>query len=187
MTTPPNHTHESAKNEVHMKSSTPIAALTLALLLSACATGSEQKVVDAATAPLADLNVVRAKIPPVLLEAKQGPYAMPPMGCDAIAAQVKTLDEALGPDLDAPPAAEQGLLDRGQDLAEKEAIGAIRGAAEGLIPYRGWVRRLTGAERHSRLVAAAVAAGGVRRAYLKGVGESRGCTFPAAPRIEQPK
>lgn len=170
-----------------MPAAARLSALAIALLLTACATTDEKKVMDAATAPLADLNVMRAKIPPVLLEAKQGPYAMPPAGCAAIAAQVAALDEVLGPDLDAPPSAEQGLFERGQELAEKEALGALRGAAEGLIPYRGWVRRLTGAERHSRLVAAAVGAGGVRRAYLKGVGESRGCTFPAAPRVEQPK
>ena len=44
----------------------------------------------------------------------------------------------------------------------------------------GAVRRLTGAERYSREVAAAIAAGTVRRAYLKGFGQSAGCAVPAS-------
>jgi hypothetical protein len=43
------------------------------------------------------------------------------------------------------------------------------------------VRKLTGAERHDSYVAAAITAGAVRRAYLKGLGESRGCSPPATP------
>ena len=42
--------------------------------------------------------------------------------------------------------------------------------------------KLSGAERYSREVAAAIAAGTIRRAYLKGVGASTGCAAPAAPR-----
>jgi hypothetical protein len=57
----------------------------------------------------------------------------------------------------------------------------VRHTAEGLIPFRGWVRKLSGAERHSRLVAEAVAAGMTRRAYLKGLGQAQGCLPPAAP------
>jgi hypothetical protein len=44
-----------------------------------------------------------------------------------------------------------------------------------VVPYRGWVRKLTGAERYSKEVAAAIAAGTVRRAFLKGVVVTRGC------------
>ena len=55
------------------------------------------------------------------------------------------------------------------------------GAASDAIPFRGWVRKLTGAERHDSFVQAAIIAGGVRRAYLKGLGEARGCDMPAAP------
>ena len=58
----------------------------------------------------------------------------------------------------------------------------MRGAAADVIPFRGWVRRLTGAERYSREVAAAIAAGTIRRAYLKGLGAAAGCSAPAAPR-----
>ena len=61
----------------------------LALALAACAspqkTGSD--VADAATAPLADLNLVRADIPPALAEALKAPYRAPADGCEALAAE----------------------------------------------------------------------------------------------------
>jgi hypothetical protein len=58
----------------------------------------------------------------------------------------------------------------------------VRGAAQGIVPYRSWVRKLSGAERYSKEVAAAITAGGVRRSYLKGFGQAGGCPAPAAPR-----
>ena len=61
-------------------------------------------------------------------------------------------------------------------------IGAVRNTTEGVIPFRGWVRKLTGAERYSRKVSAAIAAGAIRRAYLTGLGQAAGCEAPAAPR-----
>jgi hypothetical protein len=54
-------------------------------------------------------------------------------------------------------------------------------AASDVIPFRGWVRKLTGAERHDKLVQSAITAGAVRRAYLKGLGEAKGCNPPATP------
>lgn len=55
-------------------------------------------------------------------------------------------------------------------------------AAEGIVPFRGWVRKLSGAERYAKEVAAAITAGTIRRAYLKGLGQAAGCAAPAAPR-----
>ena len=61
---------------------------------------------DAATAPLGDLNLVRAKIPPVLLAAQKAPYGPPAdPSCAGLVAEVQQLDAALPPDLDAPSAA----------------------------------------------------------------------------------
>jgi hypothetical protein len=73
------------------------------------------------------------------------------------------------------------MMEKGTTMAGDSAIDALRGTTEGLIPFRGWVRKLTGAERHSKEVASAIAAGIVRRAYLKGIGQSHGCETPAAP------
>ena len=43
------------------------------------------------------------------------------------------------------------------------------------------MRRLSGAEQHDKFVQAAITAGAVRRGYLKGLGESKGCLPPATP------
>ena len=132
---------------------------------------------DAATTPLSDLNLVHASIPAVLVDAQKRPYvALADQSCTALAAEVRALDEVLGPDLDAPASASNpGLIERGSTAVGDAAVGAVRGAAQGVVPFRGWVRKLTGAERYSKEVAAAIAAGTVRRAFLKGVAVTRGC------------
>lgn len=132
--------------------------------------------------PLADLNLVREKIPEVLLQAKDAPYRVPAKRvCEALAQEIGALDHVLGPDLDAPKKEAGGWVDRGVGEIGEAAWGALEGAASSLVPYRGWVRKLTGAERRSKEVAAAIAAGIVRRAYLKGIGQNLGCEPPAAP------
>lgn len=161
-----------------------------ALALAACA-GPEAmrapedngtRVVKAVTTPLSDLNLLREKIPAVLLAAREAPYRMPGvLTCVALVEEIRELDQVLGPDLDATSPEASGLLERGSVAVGQAAFDALRGAAEGLLPYRSWIRKLTGAERHSREVAAAIAAGIVRRAYLKGVGQHLGCEAPAAP------
>jgi len=170
----------------------PLVAVLLACAgLAACSSpggarpaSGTQAVAGAATAPLADLNLVRSKIPPALLAAHAHPYATPATpGCEALAGEFTALDEALGPDLDAPAAAPAGWRERGQDAAGDAAVDALRNTAEGVLPFRGWVRKLTGAERHSHEVADALAAGSVRRAFLKGLGQAAGCAPPAAPRL----
>lgn len=146
-------------------------------------TRSGAQIATAATTPLADLNLVNAPIPQALSEALRAPYATPAeAGCDALATQVKALDAALGADLDAPaPAADPGLVERGAGLIGGAVADSARGAAEGVVPFRRWVRKLSGAERYSQEVSAAIAAGTVRRAYLKGLGQARGCAAPASP------
>ncbi len=142
-----------------------------------------ESVQGAATAPLRDLNVIRARIPDVLLQALDDPYARPPRSfkCPALAALVRPLDEVLGPDLDRLPAGDEDLLDRGKSTA----LGTAADLASGAIPFRGVVRKLSGAEAHDRLVQAAIIAGNVRRAYLKGLGEAKGCPPPATPSHER--
>ena len=157
--------------------------LLVAAALTACASSSQDKVAGAATTPLSDLNVVRADIPDVLKAAAAAPYAPPAdASCPGLAAGIRALDEVLGPDLDAPhTAGNPGLLDRGEDAA----TGALQRTAEGVIPFRGWVRKLSGAERYARQVSAAITAGGVRRGYLRGLAAAKACTAaparPAAP------
>ena len=164
-----------------------------ALALSGCATSDSTAphphdpgtaLQDAAQTPLADLNLIQQKIPSVLQGALKAPYSLPPQKtCEAIGNEVHELDAALGNDLDTPPTlTNPGLIERGSGAVGDAANDALRGAAESVIPFRGWVRKLDGAERHSKEVAAAIAAGAVRRAYLKGVGQQLGCQPPAAPK-----
>lgn len=151
--------------------------LCMTLLLGACTHPVTKPVADAAVTPLNDLNLVQAPIPPLLVAVAARPYA-PPMdaSCTALAAEIKALDELLGADLDTPPTeSNPSLIERGVTLATNEAVGSIRSAAEGVVPYRKWVRKLSGAERYTKDVAAAIAAGTVRRAFLKGQLVARSC------------
>lgn len=164
----------------------PIVLLA-ALLLAACTTpakGPDDPLGRAVTAPLSDLNIVQAEVPPALAAARKAPYQAPvDSSCDGIEAEVKELEAVLGADLDTRQTAiNPSLLERGTDAVGDAAVGTVRGATEGIVPFRSWVRRLSGAEKYSREVAAAIAAGSVRRSYLKGYGDARGCLVPASPR-----
>lgn len=154
-------------------------------LLAACTTSAPTRLGSAAGTPLADLNIVRADIPAVLLQAQKNPYLAPvDQSCAAINGELQKLDEALGPDIDAPAAKDEpSLVDRGTEAAENSATDAVQRTVEGLIPFRSWLRKLSGAEKYSGQVTAALAAGSVRRAFLKGLGAGRDCnpgTFTGA-------
>lgn len=162
------------------------AVVSLACVLAACAApgpSREKELTEATTAPMGDLNLVSAEIPEVLQAALKDPYRVPvDTSCAALTTAVAALNGVLGPDLDnrATPA-NPGLIERSLTAVGDATIGAVRGATEGLIPYRRWVRKLSGAEKYSQQVAAAIAAGGVRRSFLKGLGQAGGCAAPASP------
>jgi hypothetical protein len=152
------------------------------------AEANKESVEGAAQAPLRDLNVLRTKIPDVLLVAMADPYKRPAHSlragrtaqCAQLVVLIKPLNDALGADFDMPAKDEDDLVGRGRTTA----LGAAASMASDVIPFRGWVRKLSGAERHDRLVQEAIVAGAVRRAYLKGLGEARGCDPPATPSHE---
>jgi hypothetical protein len=132
---------------------------------------------NAASSPLHDMNVMRSKIPPLLLAAMADPYQRPnPATCQSISARVHDLNVVLGDDLDAP--SNTGGGNRGASLGRS----LVKVGAESLLPFSDFVRTLSGAEQHDRLVIQAITAGDVRRAYLKGLGEGRGCSPPGTPR-----
>jgi hypothetical protein len=176
-----------------MRYGVPIIVLAAAALLGGCLTTPEngspkvettseanrESLKGAAEAPLRDVNVMRTKIPDALLFAMADPYSRPPTAwkCTDLIAMLQPLDDALGDDLDAPSESETSLKERGRG----SALGFAAGAASDVIPFRGWVRKLSGAERHDAFVQRAITAGAVRRAYLKGLGESKGCNPPATP------
>ena len=154
---------------------------------SAANDARSQKIGEAITSPLSDFNLVQTPIPPVLLLAQEGPYApLPDPSCANIAAAVLALDAALGPDVDAP-GHERSLTEKGASAVENAGISALRSTTEGIVPFRSWIRKLTGAENYAEKVASAIGAGVVRRAYLKGVGQTNHCQAPAAPRQPKPQ
>ena len=173
-----------------------VLILAAALPLAGCLTTSKEdpqrvqttseaereSVSGAVEAPLRDLNVLRTKIPEVLLQAMADPYERPAGGrCIDLIARLNPLNDALGEDLDlTAKAGEDGMMAKGKTTA----LTLASGAASDVIPFRGWIRKLSGAEQHDKYVQAAITAGAVRRAYLKGLGEAKGCNPPATPSHE---
>ncbi|MBF0663934.1 MAG: hypothetical protein IR159_00060 [Brevundimonas sp.] len=165
--------------------------IVVVLMLSGCGSAREfgSGVGAAATAPLDDLNLRREEIPTVLLQAEANPYDLRNLNqCSTIGAEISRLNDALGPDTDEPPPPDGSTLgERAGDAASKAALDAIRDTTTDFIPGRSWIRRLSGAEQHSRHVQSAIQAGRMRRAFLKGIGMQRNCAPPAAPRWFRPR
>lgn len=154
-----------------------VAAALLLVSSMGCTTQNRSDIVDATTTPFSDLNLVHAEIPVVLAEAQQAPYLVPgDFSCNSLDSDIHDLDEVLGADLDVvATASNPGLIERGSNAAGTAAVGALKRTAEGVVPFRGWIRKLSGAERYSNKVAAAISAGVVRRAFLKGLRVSMKC------------
>ncbi len=133
--------------------------------------------------PIHDLNLMQPDLAPVLRKALDAPYAA--VGdCQSLGQEVKELDTALGPDLDTADPKDGSLKTKAVGMA----LDGARDAASSFIPYRGAIRFVTGAERHDRKTAKAMLAGEIRRGYLKGIAQERGCRTqgPAAePQVSQ--
>lgn len=135
----------------------------------------------AVTAPLDDLNLRRDKIPEQL-KAIKTPYSRNAgISCEAIAAEVESLNALLGRDWDVPPPEKDKFENRAADGASTALLDALASGTSGLIPYRGFVRSLSGANRHRKKVLSAYERGSHRRTFLKGVGLANGCEGAAAP------
>lgn len=153
------------------------------VLLTACANKSAStRVGEAAVTPLNDLNLIKTDIPPLLQQIQSSPYQVPAgYTCDSLTTDIADLDAVLGPDLDEPASEDKpGLMERGSNAAQDAAIGAFQRTTESVVPFRGWIRKLTGAERRSRKVAVAITAGTARRSFLKGLRASQNCAPDAA-------
>lgn len=135
-------------------------------------TENDPDIVDAALTPLSDLNLARDPIPPILLWARDNPYENAGLeDCDAIRADIGDLDAVLGDDVDTETPDERKLT-----------VGGVAQRAIGMfIPFRGIIREISGANEHEFEFRQAIAAGLMRRAYLKGLGEARDCPYPARP------
>lgn len=116
------------------------------------------------------------EVPPKLLAIQEDPYSLAGLGkCAAIIREVDELNAVLGADVN-----EQ--VDKSRAKKREETAGRVAGTvAGGIIPFRGLIAEVTGANAERRRYALAVYAGTVRRGFLKGVGLERGCKAPARP------
>jgi hypothetical protein len=140
-------------------------------------------VADAATMPLRDVGLIKPDIP-APLTGLEYPYESQRLlsGCSQILYELGQLDAALGPET-YQPAEQRRLMQRGADAAVGGAVGVARDAAGDVIPFRGWVRRASGAAKAEKDVAHAIEMGQMRRAFLRGYGAAIGCAnaVPAPP------
>src|SRR3989344_3851462 len=116
------------------------------------------------------------EVPEKLLAIQGAPYSLDGMGkCAAIIQEITELDAVLGPDVNE-------LVDATRAKKREQTAGRVAGSVAGsIIPFRGLIGEVTGANAERRRYATAVYAGTVRRGFLKGVGLERGCKAPARP------
>ncbi|MGB3712432.1 MAG: hypothetical protein WA985_12170 [Erythrobacter sp.] len=127
---------------------------------------------EIARTPLEILNIDPDEIPPVLVEAARDPYAHEDMEtCNNIVREVARIDTVLGNDFDMAQAEDRDIS---IGNAAKSVIGSF-------IPFSGIIKEVSGANDRAAEVRYALTAGMVRRAYLKGLGQSRDCDYPARP------
>lgn len=150
-----------------------LVAAALCLALCACASapakrGAEADPVGAAISqPFKDLSLVREATPEPLLRAVVAPYrAATPADCAAVRAELASLNAALGPDLDTRQAS-----------AGADGQGLVSDALKSVVslPFRGLVRRISGAQKRDLAQAQAVLAGVARRGFFRGLARGAGC------------
>ena len=169
-----------------------------ALTVTACASGGRREeesridatrrgMTDAAATPLRDVGLIRPEIP-LVLRRLEYPYASTTLlgGCPAVQYEIGQLDAVLGSE-SYQPGEDESLGERGMDAAQNAAVGAVRDSAGDVIPFRSWVRRLSGATRAEREAQRAVELGQMRRSFLRGYGAALGCRgiVPAPPPPEE--
>ena len=128
-----------------------------------------KKAGEIATQPARDVGIAKTKIPAILLDAQQQPYAPPrEKGCAGISADIAELNSVLGPDFTSDAKANE-------DKFGKLAAAGGEAVVNSLIPFRGLVREVSGAAPAERRLDAAVNAGLARRGYLRGLATGAKC------------
>lgn len=152
---------------------------------------AQSGVSEAAMSPFEDINLKRDRIPERLKKIKNPYEVNPDISCSEIGSEVMALNDLLGRDWDVPPPEKAALKERAADGASTAFLDTVASEASGLIPYRGVVRTVSGANRHAKKVRKAYERGSHRRTFLKGLGLVKGCAYPAAPQPlpeeDQPK
>jgi hypothetical protein len=112
-----------------------------------------------------------ADVPQVLKDIKADPYKAPAApACKSVPAEIQQISDLIGPDLDADAGGkDKSLVSRGE------------GVARSLVPYRGVVRFVTGANKKDDELRDAIMAGVARRGFLRGVELDLKCNQPDPP------
>jgi hypothetical protein len=130
---------------------------------------ARKQAVDIGMQPARDVGLSKRDIPPVLESALADPYNIRGLKtCGQLAAAVRTLDDALGPDYEAGGEYHENRMGKLAAAGGKSVINSI-------IPYRSLVREITGAAPADRHMNAAVDAGLARRGFLRGVQYKQRC------------
>lgn len=130
------------------------------------------KAVDVAATPIEDLNLKKDEIPPLLIAAQNDPYSTAGLKrCSHYIAAIEELNAILGPDFDVAGPSERKMT---AGTVAKSVVGS-------LIPFRGLIREISGANKHEREFQDAILSGVMRRAFLKGMGLKAGCRYPGRP------
>lgn len=138
----------------------------------------ERHAENAVMQPIKDVNLMKDPIPAKLIAIQDHPYDLENMrGCRALEIEIAQLDSILGPDIN--QLSEKSLTEK-REKGVSRVAGSIIG---GLIPFRGVVRELTGANAAKERFLKAIAAGNARRSFLKGVAVTKACLAP--PRLFQ--
>jgi hypothetical protein len=151
------------------------APLTATGLVSDTFTSTAFDLVDVVETPLHDFGIDQEPIPAVLQTIEANPYQFPTRQCEALRGEIAQLDGVLGPDADAPKVAHDfvgGKVVDGADMAHDAATGFVKGQLN-IIPLRSVIRSFSGAKSHDQDMNAAMEAGKLRRAYLRGVAEAQ--------------
>jgi hypothetical protein len=135
---------------------------------------------DVMMSPLSDVNLHKKAVPAVLEAALADPYDLTGIKtCAGYTTAIQSLDAALGDDIDV-------ARDKTRDEKMGNSIGSIAKSVIGsFIPFRGIIREVSGANAQKQAWERALYAGSVRRAFLKGMGQSKGCAYPARPATPQ--
>lgn len=122
------------------------------------------------TKPLKDLNIIQPKVAPEVERIMAAPYALTGIKtCAQFKTAIGKLTAVLGPDVDSPQ------TQQADKSPAEVALSLGESAAGSIIPFSGVIRRLSGAEAKQKYAQAAIYAGSVRRAYLKGTARAKGC------------
>lgn len=131
------------------------------------AAGSAERM---AAQPLRDLNIVRDGVPPELTAIMDEPYSLKGLsGCADYQREIARMTTLVGPDVDSAAARAAA------GTSTEFVLGTAESVVAGLVPGRGIIRRVSGADAAARHAQAAALAGSLRRAFLKGRAGGMNC------------